>query len=54
MACVGFPCGKGIVLAARVTLSSALIGAGAGLLLGVLFSRRSKRKYEPKNGLRRS
>ena len=54
MAWVGFfIAGKGSYLPLGVTLSGAAMGAGAGLLLGVMFSRREKRRHVPKGSLTR-
>jgi len=49
MAWAGFSiAGKGSYLPLGVTVSGAIIGAGIGLLIGVMFSRRKKRRHEPK------
>lgn len=54
MAWVGFfIAGKGSYLPFGVTISGALMGAGAGLMLGVMFSRREKRRHVPKSTLTR-
>jgi membrane associated rhomboid family serine protease len=47
MACVGFLLvGRGSVEPLSVTSSGAIMGAGIGLLLALMFSRREKRKHQ--------
>jgi len=55
MAYVGFLIvGRGSVSSLGVTTSGALMGAGVGLILALMFSRREKRKHQPSlNTLRR-
>jgi membrane associated rhomboid family serine protease len=54
MAWVGFfIAGKGSYLPLGVTISGAVMGAGAGLMLGFMFSRREKRRHMPKSTLTR-
>jgi membrane associated rhomboid family serine protease len=54
MAWVGFfIAGKGSYLPLGVTISGAVMGAGAGLMLGFMFSRREKRRHVPKSTLTR-
>jgi len=38
--------GKGAMAPLSVTASGALLGAGVGLILALMFSRRSKRKHQ--------
>jgi membrane associated rhomboid family serine protease len=45
--------GKGSFLPLSVTITSAVIGAGFGVMLAIVFSRRAKRKFRPATGLRR-
>jgi membrane associated rhomboid family serine protease len=48
MAYVGFLIvGRGAVSPLGVTISGALMGAGAGLIVALMFSRREKRKHQP-------
>jgi membrane associated rhomboid family serine protease len=54
MALVGFLiAGKGSYLPLSVTISGAVMGAGIGLLLAIVFSNREKRKREPTSSLTR-
>jgi len=55
MAYVGFLIvGRGSSSALSVSASGALMGAGVGLILALMFSRREKRKHQlPLNSLRR-
>ncbi len=55
MAYVGFLiAGRGAVSPLSLTTSGALLGAGVGLILALMFSRRGKRKHQvPLNALRR-
>lgn len=54
MAWVGFfIAGKGSYLPLGVTISGAVMGAGLGLILGFIFSRREKRRHVPKSTLTR-
>lgn len=55
MAYVGFLIvGRGSTPALSVSASGALMGAGIGLILALMFTRREKRKHQPSlNNLRR-
>lgn len=54
MAWVGFfVAGRGSYQPFSVTLTGAGMGLGAGLLLGIMFSRRQKRKHSFKGSLSR-
>lgn len=54
MAWVGFfIAGKGSYLPLGVTISGAVMGAGLGLILGFIFSRREKRRHVPRSTLTR-
>lgn len=54
MAWVGFfIAGKGSYLPLGVTVSGAVMGAGLGLILGFIFSRREKRRHVPRSTLTR-
>lgn len=54
MGCVGFfIAGRGSYSPLGVTLTGALLGAVAGVLVAIVFSRRQKQKREPKGSLKR-
>lgn len=54
MACVGFYiAGRGSYSPLSLTVTGAVLGAGAGVLFATVFSRREKRKHESTGGLRR-
>jgi membrane associated rhomboid family serine protease len=54
MAGVGFVvAGRGSYLPLGVTVSGAIMGAGIGVLLAIMFSHRETRRREPKSTLRR-
>ena len=54
MAWVGFfIAGRGSYMPLGLTITGALLGAGAGVLLAAVFSRREKRKHESKGSVRR-
>lgn len=54
MAWVGFfIAGKDSYLPLGVTISGAVMGAGLGLILGFIFSRREKRRHVPRSTLTR-
>jgi hypothetical protein len=54
MGCVGFlAAGRGSYLPLGLTISGAVLGAGVGLLLAIVFSNREKRRRGPKSPLTR-
>jgi membrane associated rhomboid family serine protease len=54
MGCLGFfVAGRGSYLPLSLTISGAVLGAGVGLLLAIVFSNRKKRKRGPKSTLTR-
>lgn len=54
MACVGFlVAGRGSYLPLGLTISGAVMGAGMGLLLAIVFSNREKGRRGPKSTLMR-
>jgi membrane associated rhomboid family serine protease len=54
MGCVGFlAAGRGSYLPLSLTISGAVLGAGMGLLLAIVFSNREKRRRGPKSTLSR-
>jgi membrane associated rhomboid family serine protease len=54
MGCVGFlGAGRGSYLPLSLTISAAVLGAGIGWLLAIVFSNREKRRRGPKSTLNR-
>ncbi len=54
IACIGFLLvDRNLDAPLGVTISGTVLGAGLGLILAIIFSRRTRRKREPKSDLRR-